>query len=148
MSKALTDLFDPFLPNEKIELIIRRYADRGRLKELLREYHLDWLDFTMAVKKSPILSAAMTAAQEARAEVLVDEAIEIADIEPDANRARVRVDMRKWAASKFNRTKFSDHVELTLREAPDLNAALEEARKRALPKIVNPLLIEKAEPCE
>lgn len=51
-----------------------------------------------------------TRAREAQAEALADEITQIADEEPDPARARVRVDARKWVASKLKPKKYGDKV--------------------------------------
>ena len=42
--------------------------------------------------------------------MLADEIVEIADTEPDPNRARVRIDARKWYAAKVNKKDYGDRV--------------------------------------
>ena len=49
-------------------------------------------------------------AREERSHMMADEIIEIADTEPDPNRARVRIDARKWWASKVNKKDYGDRV--------------------------------------
>lgn len=49
-----------------------------------------------------------TRAREDQADTLADEIIDIADTDKDANRARVRVDARKWVASKLKPQKYGD----------------------------------------
>ena len=49
-------------------------------------------------------------AREERADLLADEIVAIADTEPDHNKARVRIDARKWWAAKVNPKKFGDKV--------------------------------------
>lgn len=51
-------------------------------------------------------------AREAQAEHYAEEIITIADTEEDANRARVRIDARKWTASKLLPKRYGDRVEL------------------------------------
>lgn len=51
-------------------------------------------------------------AKEEQADTLADEIIDIADNEPDPNRARVRVDARKWVAAKLKPKKYSDRQQL------------------------------------
>ena len=51
-------------------------------------------------------------AREIQADVLADEIIHIADTEPDAQKARNRIDARKWLSSKLRPKKFGDRVEL------------------------------------
>jgi hypothetical protein len=42
--------------------------------------------------------------------MVADEIIYIADTEPDPNKARVRIDARKWWASKVNKKDYGDRV--------------------------------------
>lgn len=49
-------------------------------------------------------------AREDQADVFADEIIEIADTEEDANRARVRIDARKWVAGKLRPKKYGDKL--------------------------------------
>jgi hypothetical protein len=53
-------------------------------------------------------------AREDQADTLADEIIDIADSDPDPQRARVRVDARKWVASKLKPKKYGDKTETTL----------------------------------
>lgn len=53
-------------------------------------------------------------AREDQADFYADEIIDIADTEPDANKARVRIDARKWKASKLQPKKYGDKVDLNL----------------------------------
>lgn len=53
-----------------------------------------------------------TRAREEQADTLADQITEIADTEPDTNRARVRVDARKWVAAKLKPRKYGERVEL------------------------------------
>ena len=58
-------------------------------------------------------------AREARAEVLADEIVEIADTAEDAQLARLRVDARKWAASKLDPKRYGERLDIdaTVRKA-------------------------------
>jgi hypothetical protein len=51
-------------------------------------------------------------AREAQAEHYAEEIVQIADTEADPQRARVRVDARKWTASKLLPKRYGDRVEL------------------------------------
>lgn len=51
-------------------------------------------------------------AREAQAETYAAEIIEIVDTEPDAARARVRMDARRWVASKLLPKKYGDKVQV------------------------------------
>jgi len=49
-------------------------------------------------------------ARDERADLIADEIITIADTEPDPNRARVRIDARKWWAAKVDPKAYGDKV--------------------------------------
>lgn len=50
-------------------------------------------------------------AREEQADFYADEIIEIADTETDSNIARVRIDARKWVASKLKPKKYGEKVQ-------------------------------------
>lgn len=51
-------------------------------------------------------------AREAQADAFVDEIVDIADTENDSQKARVRIDARKWAAGKARPKVYGDKVNL------------------------------------
>lgn len=51
-------------------------------------------------------------ARETQADMSADEIVEIADTEPDPNKARVRIDARKWTAAKLKPKKYGDRLTL------------------------------------
>lgn len=51
-------------------------------------------------------------AREQQAATYADDIVDIADSEPDPKRARVRIDARKWHASKLAPKKYGDKLEL------------------------------------
>jgi hypothetical protein len=53
-------------------------------------------------------------AREERADMIADEVITIADTDPDPQRARVRIDARKWWAAKVNPRKYADKAEVNV----------------------------------
>lgn len=65
-------------------------------------------------------SANYTRAREAQADFYADEIADIADTETDANKARVRIDARKWAAGKLKPKVYGDRLHLD----GDLNITL------------------------
>jgi hypothetical protein len=69
-------------------------------------------------------------AQEEHVDAVVDEAREIVDSEPDPQRARVRVDYRKWLASRLNRDKYGDKLDVSHSVMIDIAPALLEATAR------------------
>lgn len=59
-------------------------------------------------------------AREERSHLAAEDIIHIADTEEDPNKARVRIDARKWYAAKINRKDYGDSLDL----GGDLNIKL------------------------
>lgn len=60
----------------------------------------------------PSFSEQYARAKDEQAELLADEIISIADTEADSQKARVRIDARKWVASKLKPKKYGDKTQL------------------------------------
>lgn len=58
-------------------------------------------------------SAQYARAREEQADYYADEIVTIADTEEDPNRARVRIDARKWTAGKLKPKVYGDKVDLS-----------------------------------
>ena len=65
-----------------------------------------------------------TRAREAQADFYADEIADIADTENDPNKARVRIDARKWAAGKLKPKVYGDRLQLDA----DMNVNMTEAQ--------------------
>jgi len=78
------------------------------------------------LREHPEFQEGYALAREVQADVLADEVIEIADTEPDPNRARVMIDARKWLASKLRPKKYGDHLKLdhTVESNPGIQVTL------------------------
>lgn len=61
-------------------------------------------------KRTPELSAQYDAACEDRKDTFFEELIDIADTEKDAAKARNRMDARKWAWARMDRSRFGDKL--------------------------------------
>lgn len=60
----------------------------------------------------PEFSDQYARAREEQAEALADEITDIADTEEDVQRAKVRIDARKWVAGKLRPKKYGDKTQL------------------------------------
>jgi hypothetical protein len=60
----------------------------------------------------PAFSEQYARAKDEQAELLADEIISIADSEGDPQKARVKIDARKWVASKLKPKKYGDKTQL------------------------------------
>lgn len=80
----------------------------------------------------PAFDETIRRARRMAAELRVDEMDDIAATEPDVNRARLRVDVIKWRASKEAAHVYGDRLELNVNQTVDIGAALAEARARTV----------------
>lgn len=69
-------------------------------------------------------------ARELSADILVDEALEIADSDIDAQVARNRIDIRKWIASKHRPKIYGERIDLNVAQTISILDARREARSR------------------
>ena len=60
--------------------------------------------------KHPDFSEKYAKAREEQADAIADECIDIAEHEPDVARARLKIDTRKWFASKMKPRKYGERV--------------------------------------
>jgi hypothetical protein len=111
--------------------IFQRIHEGCLLKNALVELNVASWEFFDFIHDNPIHSEAYGRAQKARAEMLVDEIIDISDTEPDAQKARNRIDARKWVASKLQPQKFGDRLDVNVAGTVDIGAALLAAKARA-----------------
>lgn len=115
---------------KKTELVIKSVSDNKSLTSSLKEHGIASADFFETIKQVPLLSVKYAHAQSARAELMVDEILDIADNETDSQKARNRIDVRKWAASKMKPEKFGDRIDVNINQTVDIRSALEEAKNR------------------
>ncbi len=68
--------------------------------------------FMKWLSESASLSEYYAHAKQRQADYMAHQNVEISDTEPDVNRAKVRIDTRKWLASKLYPQKYGDKLEL------------------------------------
>lgn len=128
---------EPALIDEKLIMrVISRLPHEPTLKVILKDEGISAKRFFDYLLEHPRYDASFALAQSARAELLADEIIDIADTESDPQRARNRIDARKWVASKLKPNKFGDRIDVNVSHTVDIGEALRDARARtgALPK--------------
>lgn len=102
------------------------------LTRVLKDKPFSVWDFYSTVDSDPSLSRDYARAQQIRGELLADEVIDISDNEPDPQKARNRIDSRKWYASKMQPSKYGDRIDLNITQTVDIGAALLEAKQRTI----------------
>lgn len=118
----------------RVEAMILRMFKGESLKRIIDSEQMHPAEFFKTVYGTPGLSESYSQAQKARAELMVEETVEITDEEPDPQRARVRIDARRWYASKMQPQKYGEKLDLNVNQTVDIGLALKEARKRLLPE--------------
>lgn len=111
--------------------IAERYAGGESLTAICRDEAMPHkVTVTRWLTSQPGFSELMTHARDAHADWRADEVIDIADSEPDPQRARVKVDARKWAAKVLNPQRYGDKLDLNVNERPRVGDVLAAARAR------------------
>jgi hypothetical protein len=113
--QRITEIFDRYYAGESIGRILESPKDRHEFFDLLAQ--------------NAELSERYSRAQAARAELYGDQVVEIADNEPDFQRARNKMDARKYVASKLHPQKWGDRIDLNIKTI-DLSIPLAEAEGR------------------
>lgn len=116
-----------------VQQIIREVADGSSLKASLARHGLTPSKFHYAISKDREAAQSYIRAQEIRADLLAEQTIEIADGDDDPQKARNRIETRKWLASKHYTKQYGDRLDVNVTQSLDITAALSEARERLRP---------------
>lgn len=91
--------------------ICAHIADGRSLRSICREDDMPGMSTVFEwLADKPEFAEQYAHARDAQADALADEIVDIADTEEDAAKARVRVDARKWVASKLKPKRYGDRV--------------------------------------
>lgn len=107
---------------ELTDVICAELASGKSLRAICREESMPCMTTVFKwLREKPEFAQQYTRAREEQADTHADEILEIADsVDEDANSRRVRVDARKWIASKLKPKKYGD--KLAVGGADDLPA--------------------------
>ncbi len=78
----------------------------------------------------PEFGAMMDKARTLQADAMADEVPYIADTDPDPQRAKNRMEARKWYAGVMRPKKYGPKLDLTVEDRTDYGAKIDEARRR------------------
>jgi len=122
MSRGRPPIFTDEIKARVQAHICEQIANGRSLNSILKndEGMPSWPTVTGWIINDDDFAANYTRAREAQADCYADEIADIADTEPDYNRARVRIDARKWAAGKLKPKIYGDRLQLD----GDLNVTL------------------------
>lgn len=116
---------------ERAQEIISGISGSAALKDLVPDH--ERRAFAKFLQENVWAQNAYDLAQKTRAEFYADEIVDIADNELDPQRARNRIDARKWYASRLQPNKYGDRIDLNVTQTLDISAALTAAATRLLP---------------
>lgn len=120
-------------PGDTVGRVIELVLDGKPLKAAAKECGIDVFKFNRMLAKDKAAALAYARAVEIRADILADEALEIADREDDAAKARNQIQVRQWLASKLYAKRYGDRIDLNVTQTLDIGSTLAEARARLLP---------------
>lgn len=111
--------------------IIKDMVDGMPLTTALSIRSIQYVEFFRFINSFPKYLSEYESAQQAKAEIMADQVISIADDDSlDTQRARNKIDARRWYAAKMKPAKFGDRVDLNLNLHVDIGAALIDAQQR------------------
>ncbi|HJW72590.1 MAG TPA: hypothetical protein VJ486_07000 [Geothrix sp.] len=130
---------------EKIEALCLLIVGGMSKTKAVKEVFGDGRKYWEATAKNFDFQYQVAQAQEIYADALVDEAVDIADTDPDPNRARNRADVRKWLASKLKPKSYGDRMELAVQHGINISSTIATARGRVISKWADRSTVDDAE---
>ncbi len=117
---------------KQFNMVCERIAGGESLRSACKDNDLpdrDTINRWLNADNDGALCGQYARAREEQADFYADEIVTIADTEPDAAIARVRIDARKWVASKLRPKRYGD--KLALGGADDLPVIKHEVQENA-----------------
>lgn len=112
------------------EQILRDLTAGKSLKLALEHLKIEPYAFFQYLSTDNARITRYSLARENKADMLAEEIIDIADTDPDPNSARIRVETRRWYASKLRPKVYGDKIDVNINQTVDISAALSDAQKR------------------
>lgn len=116
----------------KAHEVVLKVAEGSSVKPACIEVGLAVSVFNEVITGVREVALAYSRARELRADLWADEIIQIADTDPDSNRARNRINARQWLASKHNQKVYGERIDLNVSQSISINEALAQAQARLL----------------
>ncbi len=122
-------------PSKYTELIagkiLSRFANGETLSKICEGKNMPERNTVYRWRRSyPEFGEAYEIAIEEHTDALIDEAGQIVDTELNPQRAKVRADHRRWLASRLNRNKYGDKIDVNHNVSIDIAPLLLAANKR------------------
>lgn len=135
------------MDQQLFDKVIQGVSDGPTLGAVLDLYGATHGAFYRFLYQNPINGQAYARARECQAETRAEECITIADTDPDAQRARNRIQTRQWHAGKMAPKRFGEKLDLTVTDT--VNPALLHAEGLARARLMrDPSASRLAQPIE
>ena len=121
------------LKESEAKEVIETMFHEQSLRKALKIHGVSPGCFFRLLEALPELDALYCRTQAAIGEQIAEEIIAISDEYGDPQRAKNRIDARKWYASKVKPKKFGDRIDVNITETVDIKLALTDARNRIRP---------------
>ena len=116
-----------------IEQVLTLVIEGQLLRQAAKLLNLPESSLYRALHADPTLWANYKRARELGANAMAEQAVDIADNDVDAKRARNRIMVRQWLAGKLDPKTYGDRLDLNVTQTVDIAGALTEARSRVRP---------------
>jgi hypothetical protein len=115
---------------EIMEKIIEDLYNTRPVVHTLKIHGVSPQSFYETLTAYPLIAEKYARAQSSRADLMADQVVDIADNEPDANKARNQMNARIWATGKMKPSVYGDKIQIDVNQTVSITAALEEANNR------------------
>ncbi len=119
---------NPDIPENVFQSIIQAITSGLTVQAALDDHGVNRYDYDKTLRKYPIRKADHARARQDGVDAMADEVPHIADSEPDPQRAKNRMDARRWLASVIKPREYGQRLDLTV--TPGLNPAELDAEGR------------------
>jgi hypothetical protein len=130
MNRRIKIFMDIIKPSAVIDKLIDQVLDGLSLRKALISVGITAFQLDQILSRDREMALRVARAMEMRSELLADQILEIADEDPDPNRARNRIQARQWLASKLHPKKYGERIDLSVTHSIDVAAVLAEATQR------------------
>jgi hypothetical protein len=118
--------------SEKVSAVIETMHEGHSLSAALEMHKVKRSQFYDTIAAKPELANRYARARLARADMMADQVLEIADSDNDPAKVRNQILARQWHTAKAAPQVYGERLDLNLNQTVDLTAAILEAKKRAL----------------
>lgn len=136
-----------------IESVLTLIVEGQLLRQAAKLLNLPESSLYRALHADPELWSSYKRARELGANAMAEQAVDIADNDTDAKRARNRIMVRQWLAGKLDPKTYGDRLDLNVTQTVDISGALSDARTRVRPlrdqsNVIDAVIVSESTRCE